>query len=175
VGRHFYPDFVSLFGRSLHRLVLMQVNPVICFFFVGSVPTCKKRTMKTSRNVQFAFLKYRHLNIKWWQWCVFVEIIPGGSLAFMCCKIKPVIDREQKKAVWIPASSSWWDSAITAHCHQLFNQYELDPSEMLPSLVHNDHICILLCLYMHYLYTIKPVFLHAFYFAYFATLTTLQK
>lgn len=36
---------------------------------------------------------------------VFVEVIPGGSLALICCKIKTVIDREQKKVVWIPASS----------------------------------------------------------------------
>jgi len=44
---------------------------------------------------------------------LFADVIPGGSLAFMCCKIKPVIDREQKKVVWVPASSSSWDSPIS--------------------------------------------------------------
>ena len=34
-----------------------------------------------------------------------VEVVPGGSLAFMCCKIKSVIDREQKKVVWVAAAA----------------------------------------------------------------------
>lgn len=31
------------------------------------------------------------------------DVIAGGNLAFMCCKVKAAVDREQKKIIWIPA------------------------------------------------------------------------
>jgi len=56
---------------------------------------------------------------------VFIEIIPGGSLAFMCCKIKPIIDREQKKVVWLQAFSPSWDSAFESLCLRLFSVFDM--------------------------------------------------
>jgi len=35
-----------------------------------------------------------------------VETIPGGNLALICCEIKRAIDKEQKRTLWIPVTTS---------------------------------------------------------------------
>lgn len=37
---------------------------------------------------------------------VILETIAGGNLALICCEIKRAIDKEQKKTLWIPVTTS---------------------------------------------------------------------
>lgn len=60
-----------------------------------------KISMKTAKDIFEQFEEYERVYHK-----VFTDVIAGGNLAFMCCKIKAAVDREQKKIVWVPTANS---------------------------------------------------------------------
>ena len=37
--------------------------------------------------------------------CFFADVVAGGNLASVCTKIKKVVDKEQRKTVWVQSIS----------------------------------------------------------------------